>query len=463
MSTEMKKGFWRTAIALALPIAMQNLLTSCASLIDTAMITPLGNVAVSAVGVAARFTFLLNVVAFGFCSGAATLISQFWGVNDRKGIHRTYGLALASSMTLALIFALVIGLFPDFCVGIFGPEADVAAEAAEYLKILAFAVPFIMFSQVTCAALRATEKVSVPLISSFVSVIVNTTLNYCLISGNLGFPAMGVRGAAIATAIGCITQAVIVFIFLLVSKNAVRSSPKEAFRFSNKFVVGFIKTAAPVLFNETMWAVGTNIYVMVLTRQGTDHYAGYSLYETIQQLFFVFFVGICHASAILVGKAVGRGDYDEAYSTAKRFLIMTPLSGVALGAILIAIRDLLLSMFTIETELARSTASALLLFYGLWIGIRMIPYTAVCGIFRAGGDTRIGCIYEIGTLYLVGIPLVCLAGLVLHLPFLAIVVIMFAAEDIPKGILCVRYFFKKRWIRRLTDNTVASVDEINVV
>lgn len=438
-------------MALAFPIAMQNLLTSCASLIDTAMIVPLGNTAVASVGVAGRFMFLLNVMSFGFCSGAATLISQFWGVNDRRGIHRTYGTSLVSSMALAFLYALALGLAPGFCISLFGPEADVAALAAEYLVIIAFAVPFVMYSQVSCAALRATEKVSVPLISSMISVAVNTFLNYCLISGHFGFPALGVRGAAVATLVGCVVQALVVFFFLHFGRNPVRAPLREWFSASPAFVRKFFKTAAPVFLNETMWAVGTNIYVMVLARQGTEEYSGYSLYETVQQLFFVFFVGICHASAIMVGKAVGRGETEEAYTTAKRFLIATPLMGLLLGMVVVAVRDPLLSLFQIETEGARQVASSLLFFYGCWLAMRMIPYTAICGIFRAGGDTKTGCIIEMGTLYLVGIPSVALAGLVFHLPFFWIVVIMFASEDILKGTVCIIHFLRRKWIIRLTD------------
>lgn len=450
MSNPLPKGFVRSAAALALPIALQNLLTSCASLIDTAMIVPLGNSAVAAIGVAGRFTFLLNVIAFGFCSGSATLISQFWGVEDRRGIHHSYGVALSASMVLAILYAAVLRFCPVYCVAIFGPEHDVAALAEEYLKILACAVPFMMFSQVTCAALRATEKVSVPLVSSLLSVVVNTALNYCLIAGHFGFPAMGVRGAAMATLIGAVTQAVIVLLFLIFGRNAVRAPVRETFGFSGAFAAKFARTAAPVLLNESMWAIGTNVYVMVLARQSTEDYSGYAIFETVQQLFFVFFVGICHASAIMVGKAAGRGDREDAYGIARRFLFITPLAGIVLGAILIAVRNPLLSLFDIETAGARATASALLCFYGAWIGFRMISYTSICGIFRAGGDTRIGCLYDVGTLYALGIPMVCLAGLVLHLPFVWIVMIMFMAEDIPKSILCVRHFLQKKWIRQLT-------------
>ena len=443
--------FFKAALSLAIPIALQNLLTSCGSLVDAMMIVPMGDTATAAIGVAGRFTFLLNVVSFGFSSGAATLISQYWGVNDRRGIHRSYGAALLFSMSFAMLFALALRFFPALCVSLFGASEDVAKNAVVYAKILACAIPFIMFSQITCAALRATEKVSVPLISSCISVICNTFLNFCLIGGRLGFPAWGVRGAAVATATGAVLQAVIVLLFVLFGNNAVRFSLTEVFPMQKGFLQKFIKTAAPVLLNESMWAVGTNIYVMVLARQATEDYAGYTVYESVQQLFFVFFVGICSASSILVGKAVGRGDYEEAVATARRFLVATPLAGVLLGAALIAVRNPLLSLFAFETETSRATASALLLLYGLWIGIHMIPYTSICGIFRAGGDTKTGCYFELGSLYCMGIPAVCIAGLVLHLPFVAIIAVMFAAEDIPKGIFCIRHFFRKKWICQLTD------------
>lgn len=442
--------FWRMAAALALPIAMQNLLISCASLIDTAMIVPLGNDAVTAIGVAGRFTFLLNVMAFGFCSGSATLISQYWGVKDQTGIRRSYGIALVSAMALASLYAAVLALFPAACISIFGPEEAPAALAAQYVQILAAGVPFMMYSQVSCAALRATEKVSVPLISSAASVVTNLTLNYCLIHGKFGFPALGVRGAAIATVCGAVVQALIVFLFLQLGNNAVRARFREYMDFGKSFAVKYAKVAAPVFLNETMWAVGTNIYVMVLARQGTESYSGYTIYETVQQLFFVFFVGICHAAAIMVGKAVGRGDEDEAYTTAKRFMIMTPLAGFVLGGLLILLRTPILSLLTIETEGARQTAMALLLFYGFWLGIRMIAYTGICGVFRAGGDTKAGCFMDMTSLYFVGIPAVCIAGLLLHAPFVSIVAVMFIAEDIPKTVMCLLHFFRRKWIRRLT-------------
>ena len=152
----------------------------------------------------------------------------------------------------------------------------------------------------------------------------------------------------------------------------------------------------------------------------------------------------------------GKGGYWKTYYV--DFLIMTPSAGVVLGFFMALLRNPILSLYPIETEGSRSMASALLLFYSCWLCLRMIPYTAICGIFRAGGDTRIGCIYDVGILYGFGIPLVCLAGLVWKLPFLWIVMLMFAAEDIPKSILCIRHFLRRKWIIRLTEDTAAQPD-----
>lgn len=460
MFTE-NKQFWRSVIPLAIPIALQNLLISCASLIDTAMIIPLGNTALSAVGVAGRFTFMLNLVAFGFCSGAATLISQFWGVDDKKHINNSFALTLLISMTFTLLYSAVTFIFPGTCITLFGPEPDVAAEAAKYLRIVALSFPFSIFSQVACAALRATEQVRLPLVTSFVSVGLNTFLNFCLISGQLGFPALGVSGAAIATAIATVVQAIIIFLYLLFADGIVRFSAKDALQFEKDFVSKFVSTMGPVLLNETLWGLGTNIYVMVLSRQGTEEYSAYTIFTTIEQLLYVFFKGLCHAAAILIGKASGRGDNDEAYKLAKKFLIITPLTAVITGIIIAFLRAPILSMFAIETQRTKEIASSILLTYCLIIGARMIPYTAICGIFRAGGDVKTGCIYELVCLYFICIPSVYIAGMLLHVPFTLLVPIMFVSEDLPKLILCLRHFIKRNWIRKLTDSDAVSGTDNN--
>ena len=445
------RQFFRLALTLAIPIALQNLLTSCAALIDTSMVVGLGNDVTSAMGVAGRFPFFINVACFGFCSGSATMISQYWGARDLRGLRRSFGLLMVLTMSFATIIAAALFFAPRALMSIFSDDQTVIMLGAEYLRVYALAAFFTVFTQVAGAALRAVEQVTVPLISSVFSVVVNTFMNYCLINGHFGFPALGLRGAAIATTIGLAVQALILLLYLLLSHNPLRAALREYIGWDAAYLKKYTKIVSPALINEVLWSLGTNIYIMVLARQGNEVYSGYTVFETVQQLFFVFFAGMGHACSIIVGKTVGEGRHEVAKSYARRFLILTPIMGVIFGALVILTRHPILGLLEIETELARQTAASCLLVYALWLGFRMIPYTCVCGIFRAGGDTVTGCIFELCSMYFFSIPIVIVLGFFTEIPFVLLVLCMYVCEDLPKAIMCVVHFFRNRWIKQITE------------
>lgn len=451
MNSDSKGGFFRNMARLALPIAAQQLLVSCAQLIDTAMVTALGNVAVSAVGVSSRWIFLMNLFYFGISSGSASLISQFWGAKEKENIRKSYGVALIFGFSVALCFCLAMFFIPEYLARVFTNEEPVIEEAAKYMRIVAFLGIFSAFNQVTCTVLRATEKVNTPLVTSIVAVCINTTLNYILINGKLGFPVLGVRGAALATLISTAAQAIILFISIRTAKQVFKAPLKTYFGFDMSFVKRFSVVALPVVFNEGIWAIGTNIYSMVFARQGSEAYAGYTIFSSIEQIAFVFFVGICHACSIMTGKTIGEGKESEAYRLAKKFVIMTPIIGIFTGSVLATFRNPILSLLDIETQGAFDLASALIVIYCLWLPVRNIPYTLIVGTFRAGGDTKIGILYDCLSLYLVGIPVVCYLGLVVKVDFIYLIAAMYLCEDLPKAILSLIRFKSKKWIRNLTD------------
>ncbi len=442
--------FWRAAIALALPIALQSLLTSCATLIDTAMVTGLGDTSVSAMGVAARYSFFLNVVCYGFASGCAALLSQFWGAKEEKNLRRTLGLTLTLAMSFGLVMTVALAAFPRALMMVFTDVPEVITLGATYLRAFSPAVPFLVFAQIVCAALRAVENVHVPLFSAVLAVVVNVFFNWCLIFGHLGFPALGLEGAAIASALGIGVQALFVLGAFLFGKNPYRGPVREMFGFDRAFCRRHLSVSTPVLLNESLWAIGSNIYVMVYARQGVENHAGYTLYENIQQLFFVFFVGICGACAIMVGMRVGRGDHEEAYRAAKRFLVATPVFAALLGLAMLFTRKPILSLFPIESEKTFAVAAACLALYSVWLAFRMIPYTLICGVFRAGGDTKTGCIFDMVGLFGIGIPAVLIVGLLIKPDFVFIVASMFLGEDLVKTYLCVKHFRSKKWIKQIT-------------
>ena len=438
-------------LRLALPIAFQQLLVSCAQLVDTAMVTKLGNVAVSAVGVSSRWIFLMNLFYFGISSGSAALISQFWGAKEKKNIQKSYGVALVFGAGVAVVFSLSMFLIPQYMIRVFTAEQEVIDVAVQYMRIVAFMGIFSAFNQISCTALRATERVNPPLITSFISVATNTALNYILINGKLGFPALGIRGAATASLISTALQSVLLFIVLRTSKDIYNGKLKEFFKLSKAFVRRFSIVCLPVVFNEVAWAIGTNIYVMVFARQGNEAYAGYTIFSSIEQIAFVFFVGICHACSIMTGKTIGEGNSDGAYKLAKKFVVMTPIIGIVTGTIFMFIRNPVLSLLEIETQGAFDIASKLVMIYCLWLPIRNIPYTLIVGTFRAGGDTRVGIFYDCISLYLIGVPVVAILGLIVKVDFVYLLIAMYVCEDIPKSIMSIHRFRSKKWIKNLTD------------
>ena len=207
----------------------------------------------------------------------------------------------------------------------------------------------------------------------------------------------------------------------------------------------------PVVLNEAMWAIGTNIYSMVFARQGSEAYAGYTIFSSIEQIAFVFFVGLCHACSIMTGKTIGEGNESGAYKLAKKFLIMTPIVGVVTGSVLASVREPLLSLLEIETQGAFNIASSLILVYCLWLPIRNIPYTLIVGTFRAGGDTKIGIVYDCVSLYVFSVPIVAILGLIVKVDFVYLIAAMYLCEDIPKVLMSLHRFKSKKWVKNLTD------------
>ena len=443
-------GFWRAFLPLVLPITLQQMLISSLNLVDTLMVGRLGDNAIASVGVAGQLSFFMNVVLFGVASGGAVFIAQYHGANDTKNIHRTFGLVLCINVPLALLICGVCFFAPETIAAIFTDEPAMIREAGQYLKIACFAYIGISLSQTMSVVLRSTEKVRLPMFASMASSLLNVVVNYILIFGKLGFPAMGIRGAATATVISSFVNAGVLLAVSLIRKNILIAPLREIFSISRGFFLQFVRRAAPVLVNEGLWSLGMLGYNMVYGRMGQENYAALTICRTVEDLAFIFFVGICNACNIMIGKRIGAGDIEESKDYARRFMLLMPLVSVTVGLGIIAARPAILSLFSV-TEGVRSTAMLIMMVYGLEIGLRNIPYIAVVGVFRAGGDTRAGVRYDGFCLYCIGLPVVIVTGLFLKLPFIVVYMLMLLCEDIPKCILCLRRFHSMKWIQPVTE------------
>ena len=432
-------------LPLAIPIALQNLLMASFRLVDMLMLGQLSGDALAAVDLASQISFFVDLLSFGVSSGCAVFLAQYHGAKNTDGIHRVMGVALVTLVPAGILATLLSVLFPHAIMQMLTNDESLRSIGVSYLSVAAFSYIAIVVNSILSTVLRSTEKVHLPLIASGTAAALNALLNYALIFGHFGLPALGARGAGIATAISAATGPVILLIVSILKRNVLIAPLKKIFDIK-RFFLPFWKRSLPAFLNETLWSLSIVIVNMIFGHMGKENYAGLSTVRTIENLVFVFFIGICHSCNIIVGKHIGAGDESGARRIANSFLILTPLAGFVLGMIVLVLRGPVVDLFQIGDS-SKAVARALLLMYAFEIGFRNIPYIEVVGIFRAGGDTRIGFFGDLAVQYLVVIPIAAILGLWVKLPFVTTFVIMQICDDIAKNLIYFFYYRKGNWIK----------------
>jgi len=447
------RGFWKTTFRLAIPIALQNMLTSSFALVDTLMVSMLGDVSLAAAGMAGQWSWLLNIFLFGVSSGAAIFISQYFGVDDRKGIHCTSGVALFSGLIIGAFFMVSACFTPSIVMRIFGNEDAVVSEGVSYLKIAGFSYFAVVINCVWGSVLRSTAQVKLPMYVALITTVENAVLNYWLIFGGLGIPAMSIRGAALATVISSWTGAILLIVLSLRHGNILFAPFREIFDLTRENFSRFFKKALPVIANESMWGLGTFCFNAIFGALGYENYEAVTILRTFENIAFAFFVGLCNASCVMIGKSVGAGKIERALEDSKRFTILIPFLGLVLGWIFIIFRAPLVSIFNLSGNISDNvllTAQSLMIVYSLEMPIRNFPYIQIVGVYRSGGDTTTGVFYDLICLWGISLPATLLTSFVFKLPFVAVFAIMYLTEDIIKSLLCLKHFKSAKWLRPVT-------------
>ena len=456
------RGFWRSAITLGLPVALQNLLMSSLALVDTLMISQLGDIPLSSVGMAGQLSWMMQLVLFGLMSGSSIFFSQYWGIKDIKGIRKVYGILLTFVLAVSAVFVLIGFFFPETVISVFNKDPKVIETGAAYLRIAVFSYPAVALTGIFSSLLRSTESVRLPMWSSFVSSALNAVLNWCLIYGKLGFEPMDVEGAAIATVISSWVGVIVCFGISLIKKNLVISPLKEVFAYTKEDLADFFKVSTPVIINESMWGLGTVCYNIVFSRMGYEYYAAVSIFRTMDGIMFTFFVGLCNACCVMVGKDIGAGRIEEARLTAKRYSFIVPALSLLTGIAVLILRNPVVSLFSMTdslSETVRSSAAVIIGIYGIEYVMRNIPYIQIVGIFRPAGDSAIGMKLDLLCVWAIALPLTIIAAFVLKLPFWAVFMVMIFTEDSVKVPLCLRRYRSGKWIRPITEEGKAGLSK----
>jgi putative MATE family efflux protein len=441
------RHFYLNTITLGLPVAVQNLLTTSASMVDTIMIGSQGELAVAAVGICAQFTMLLFAGYFGFCNGGTIFFAQYWGEHNDKGICRSYGITLCCMIFVGFLFGALAVFVPDFILRIYTNKESIRAAGVPYLRIVGFTYPLQTLIMAVSSLLRSTEKVKIPLFASVVSLLVNTFINWVLIYGMLGFPRLGVTGAAIGTVAAHVVHILVLYIYCFQDKHSHITRSRDHYRWTVSSVKQFFTRSAYVVYNEILYGTGMLLINIIIGRQVEAGIAAMAVFRVLEGLVFAFFGGLSNASAVMVGKQVGAGEHLAGYTDAKRFALLCPCLTLLICLVILMLRPALLGLFSLGDE-ALGYERIMLLIYTATGTIRTCNYISN-NIFRAGGEVVFGTVVESCGLFLVSIPATAISGIVFNLPFPVVFAVTYL-DEVLRLCLILWYLNSGKWIKPVT-------------
>ncbi|MBQ1489931.1 MAG: MATE family efflux transporter [Eubacterium sp.] len=440
----------RQLVKIAVPIAIQGVVSATLNLIDNLMVGALGEVELAAVGVGSQIFMIHYLFLFGMNSGSATFLAQFYGTRDMANIRKVIGFAITVSSLIAVVFFSVGFFATDPFLHIYSNDEQVIALAKDYLRIGLPCFFFLGVSVPLTTAFKATQQTKVPMIISFVVFGTNTILNYILIFGKFGAPAMGVSGAALATTIARGMEILIVltaacqkngFINLRERKGLFR----QFFGWKKEFIARILKNSVPTTCNEVFWSIGVSMYVAAFSRIGVTAYASYQAAASINNIFSFAAFSVGDAALILIGEKLGERKRDEAIILARKLLIVGVVVGVVFGLLVIASAYPLVSLFAL-TKLGKVYAFRILLVYGSLMWLNLFNGINITGVLRGGGDTRFAAAAELSCIWCVAVPMAFLSALVWHLPVYLCVLALRSSDLVEATILYLRVRSKK-WAR----------------
>lgn len=446
-----RNAFRADLIGIALPVTLQSLLQSSLSMVDQIMIGQLGSESIAGIGLGGKFASIYTVVLGAVAAAAGIMAAQYVGAKDQKGMGRSFCLNLLAGLLLAGGFLSVCGFFPAGIMSLYTQDMAVREQAALYLRIYAVSFPLMAISTIMTVFLRCVGKAAFPLAASFLSVLLNTGLNYVLIFGRGGFPEMGVQGAAVASVIAQAAAfgvtAVTFFRDTVLGSYSRWGHMRAALRLTGEERNQYLGILAPILVCEFVWSLGENMYAVIYGRMGTAPCAAMTMTGPIQGLMIGLLSGVSQAAGIMIGRHLGKGDYETAYRDSRKLMGCGLAGSAALSLLLVWRAGAYVSLYNVEPQVQRMTCSILLAF-ALISPIKVQNMILGGGIIRSGGMTRyVMWIDMIGT-WLFGVPLGFLAAFAWKLPIPQVYLIL-SLEEVVRFLISVAVFRKKNWMRRL--------------
>ncbi|MDD7592690.1 MAG: MATE family efflux transporter [Peptoniphilaceae bacterium] len=446
----LNRRFLQRVAAIALPVALQTLITTAVSTADTVMISSLGSASIAAVGLVNQFVFLFQIIAFGIGGAGAVFFAQFFGHEDIKSLRRYVGLTLRVALVVGAAFGAVAFFFPTSILRFMIDDPEVIAIGVRYLSAVAFSLPLFGISVVLEAALRSVNRAREPLFITVVAFFTNVFFNYVFIFGAWGAPRLGVLGAAVGTVIARVVECIaLMSLVVLRAPRAANVRPMGVLKADGALFREFFPIAFPIVLTEASWATAQLFFAIAYARLGRDATAAVQLTNTINNLFFILNEALCSASAVLLGQSLGAGRLHEADRMSVGLLKLNLLVGLFSLAVMVFFPGPLLRIYGVLDPTVHDVSVNLLVIRGFAIPFRFITSMFLVGIFRAGGETKRAFLIEACTIWLYAMPLSFLGTQVFHWP-IEVVYALVASEEVIKMGFYIALYRKKTWLKALT-------------
>ena len=452
------KAFYKMVMTVAVPIMIQNFITNFVNMLDNLMIGRLGTEQMSGVSIVNQLIFIFGLAVFGALSGAGIFTAQFYGKDDNEGIRHTIRYKVIITLLIFVVATVVFLVFDDQLINLFLHESDSNGDieltlsyAKQYLRIMVVgALPFCV-TQIFSSTLRETGETIVPMIAGVFAVITNCCFNALLIFGLLGFPALGVEGAAIATTISRFVECSIVLVYVILkrSKFPYFKGVFKSFRIPRKTFKDITIKGMPLLFNEFFWSLGMSLLSVAYSLHGIDVVAGYSISSTVMNLANIAFISLGSSIGIIIGKQLGANQFERAYDTDRKLITFSVLISLFIGVTVFFIGDKIPMLYNVSDE-AKEFASYFIKVCACFIPVHAFANAAYFTI-RSGGKTLITFLMDSVFIMGVNVPIA------FALYYIADVPIWFSfpiiqAIDIIKVIVGMILVKKKVWLNNIVTN-----------
>ncbi len=444
------KALIKACLVVAVPLMFQQLIVAGVNLVDNLMVGKLGDIAVSGVSSANRYYNIAQFAINAIIVSCIIFLSQYNGANDEKHMKQAYRFSVVSSYFLIFLFFLPAYFCPEKIIAFIINDPEIIKCGSEYLKLACFSYIPLGLSLPIANAMRSTGETRLPLLISIMSIIINATFDYALIFGKFGFNAYGVKGAAAATILARLCEALAYLIFLHKYPFAFKTKTKDIFKFESSLAKQIIIKAIPLMINETMWQIGMATLIKGYSSRGALVNTAYSISATIADLFFILFAGMATATTVLVGTPLGANKLKEAKDNGYKLICFSMMLSIvfalamSLSSLLVPVLYGNVSAYSIS--LAQSFLKVMSLFFILYMFNTQCFFT-----LRTGGDTKNTMFMDSCFMWAFNIPLVLILAYKTNIPILYVYIIGQSTDAI-KAIIAYRMVRKEKWVNNLTNS-----------